>query len=255
MPQAHPRPSSVPSGAQPEGDTPAPQPWAWVEASIWTTRMLAALDNGVTGGRWDSLMAKVPAPRTLAAAWKRVAANTGAAGVEGIRITRVKARATHSLAALARALRAGRDQPLPARRVHLPTGQGKTRPLGISAVQDRMVQTAVKLVLAPIFARDFLPCHSGCRPGRGCKDALREVDRWLRAGYTWVVDVDVEPYCDSMPQAPLWARVADKVRDGTLLDLVQRFLKQDILEGMRQWSPLAGVPQGSGLSPLLSNLS
>jgi RNA-directed DNA polymerase len=136
----------------------------------------------------------------------------------------------------------------------MPTGQGKTRPLGISAVKDRMVQTAVKLVLAPIFARDFLPCNDGFRPGRGWKDALREVDRWLQAGYTWGVDVDVEQSCDAMPKAPLLARVADKVRDGTLLDLLQRFRKQDILEGMRQWSPLAGVPQGSGLSPLLSHL-
>src|SRR5262245_42815276 len=254
MQQAHTRPSSVPSGAKPEGETQAPQLWAWVEASIWTKRMLAALDNGVTGGKWYSLMDKVTAPRTLAAAWKRVAANKGAAGVDGISITRFKARASHYLAELERDLRAGTYQPLPARRVHIPKGRGTTRPLGISAVKDRIVQTAVKLVLAPIFERDFLPCNYGFRRGRGCQDALREVDRWLKAGYTWVVDVDVEQYFDSIPKAPLLARVADKVSDGTLVDLVQRFLKQDILEGMRQWSPLAGVPQGSGLSPLLSNL-
>ena len=83
MQQAHTQPSSVPSGAKPEGETQAPQSWAWVEASIWTNRMLAALDNGVTGGKWYSLMDKVTAPRTLAAAWKRVAANKGAAGVDG----------------------------------------------------------------------------------------------------------------------------------------------------------------------------
>jgi RNA-directed DNA polymerase len=77
MPQEHTQPSPVPSGAKPEGETQAPQSWAWVEASIWTKRMLAALDNGVTGGRWYSLMDKVTAPRTLAAAWKRVAAHKG----------------------------------------------------------------------------------------------------------------------------------------------------------------------------------
>jgi RNA-directed DNA polymerase len=169
-------------------------------------------------------MDKVTAPRTLAAAWKRVAANKGAAGVDGISSTRFKARASHDLAALARDLRAGRYQPLPARRVQIPKGQGKTRPLGISAVKDRIVQTAVKLVLAPSVERDFLPCNYGFRPGRGCQDALREVDRWLKAGYTWVVDVDVEQYFDAIPKAPLLARVADKVSDGTLLDLVQRFL-------------------------------
>jgi len=192
MPQAHPRPASVPSGAQPAGDTQVPQPWAWVQAAIWTKRLLAALDNGVTGGRGDSRMDKVTAPRPLAAAWKRVAAHQGAAGVDGIRITRFQARATPYLAARARALRAGRYQPLPARRVHMPQGQGNTRPLGSSAGKDRIGQTAVQLVLEPIFARDFLPCTSGFRPGRGCKDALREVARWLQAGYTWVVDVDVE---------------------------------------------------------------
>jgi RNA-directed DNA polymerase len=253
MQQAHPRPSPVPSGAKLEGDTQAPQSWAWVEASIWTKRMLAALDNGVTGGRWDSLMDKVTAPRTLAAAWKRGAANKGAAGVDGISSARFKARASPYLAELARDLRAGTYQPLPARRGHMPQGRGTTRPWGISAGKDRMVQAAVKLVLEPIFERDFLPCHYGCRPGRGCKDALREVDRWLKAGYTWVVDVDVEKYFASIPQAPRLARVAEKVSDGTLLALLQRFLDQDILEGMPQWTPLTGGPQGSVLSPLLSN--
>ena len=128
MQQEHPRPSSVPSGVQPAGATQGPQPWAWVEASIWTARLLAALDNGGTGGKWDSLMDKVTAPRPLAAAWKRGAANQGAAGGDGISITRFKARASHSLAALERDLRAGRYHPLPAKRVQMPKGQGHTPP-------------------------------------------------------------------------------------------------------------------------------
>ena len=250
----HTGPSPVPSGAKPEGEAQDPRKWQWVEASIWTKRMLAALGNGVQGGRWYSLMDKVYAPSTLAAAWKRVAANKGAAGVDGISIARFKAHASHYLAELERELRNGSYQPLPARRVHIPKGKGKTRPLGISAVKDRIVQAAVKVVLEPIFEREFFSCNYGFRPGRGCKDALREVDRWLKAGYTWVVDVDWEGYFDTIPKAPLLARVAEKVSDGTLLDLLQRFLDQDILDGMQQWTPLAGVPQGSVLSPLLSNL-
>src|SRR5215510_9717810 len=146
MQQAHTRPSPVPSGAKPEGETQAPQSWAWVEASIWTKRMLAALDNGVTGGRWYSLMDKVTAPRTLAAAWKRVAANKGAAGVDGISIARFKARASHYLAELARDLRAGRYQPLPARRLHIPKGQRKPRSIGLAALRNRIGQTTVKPV-------------------------------------------------------------------------------------------------------------
>lgn len=247
-------PSPVPAGAKPEGETRNPQTWAWVEASVWTQRMLAALVNGVQGGKWYSLMDKVTAPSTLEAAWKRVAANKGAAGVDRISIARFKARASHYLAELEDELRSGSYQPLPARRVHIPKGKGKTRPLGIAAVKDRVVQAAVKMVLEPIFEWEFLPCNYGFRPGRGCKDALREVDRWLKAGYTWVVDVDLESYFDSIPKGPLLARVAEKVSDGTLLDLIQRFLDQDILDGMEQWTPPSGVPQGSVLSPLLSNL-
>jgi RNA-directed DNA polymerase len=241
--------------ANPAGDTQAPMQWTWVEASIWTKRMLAALGDGVTGGTGYSLMDQVCAPRTLAAAWKRVAAHTGAAGVDGIRIARFKARASPSLAELEKTLREGRYQPLPARRVPIPQGHGKPRPLGIAAVKDRIVQAAVTMGLEPIFERAFLPGTYGFRPGRGCKDALREGDQWLTAGSTWVVDVDVESDFDTIPKSPLRARVAEKVSDGTLLDLLQRFLDQEMREGMPQWTPLAGVPQGSVLSPLLSNLS
>lgn len=244
----------VPEIAKPGTDTQGPKNWEWVEGSVWTDRMLAALVNGVRGGKWYSLMDKVVAPSTLQAAWRRVAANRGAAGVDGVSILRFKARAEHYLTELERELRQGSFQPLPARRVHIPKGQGKTRPLGISAVKDRIVQTAVKLVVEPIFEREFLPSNYGFRPGRGCKDALREVDTWLKAGYTWVVDADLESYFDTIPKGPLLEQVAEKVSDGTLLELTQRFLDQDIVEGMRQWTPMAGVPQGSVLSPLLSNL-
>ena len=216
MPPDKPVPSPVPNGAKPEGETQDPRQWKWVEASVWTQRMLAALGNGVQGGKWYSLMDKVVAPRTLEAAWKRVAANKGAAGVDGISIARFKARASHNLAELEEELRSGNYQPQPARRVHIPKGKGKTRPLGISAVKDRIVQAAVKMVLEPILEWEFLPCNYGFRPGRGCKDALREGDQWLKAGYTWVVDVDLESYFDTIPKGPLLGRVAEKISDGTL---------------------------------------
>jgi RNA-directed DNA polymerase len=254
MQPTHKAPSTVPNGAKPEGEAQALHEWDWVEASIWTDCMLAALVNGVKGGKWYSLMDKVYAPSTLEAAWKRVAANKGAAGVDGISIARFKARASSYLAELESELRSGSYQPLPARRVHIPKGKGKTRPLGISAVKDRIVQTAMKMVLEPIFEREFLPSTYGFRPGRGCKDALREVDQWLKCGYTWVVDADLESYFDTVPKAPLLARVTERISDGTLLDLLERFLDQDILDGMEQWTSLTGGPQGSGLSPLLSNL-
>ena len=199
-------------------------------------------------------MDTVASPRTFAAAWKRVAANTGAAGGEGISLTRFQARASYSLAEGERALRAGSYQPWPVRRGHSPQGPGQPRPLGIAAVNDRLVQTAITMVVEPLMAREFLPRHEGLRPGRGGKDALREVERWLKQGYTWIVDADIEGYCDSLPKTPLLARVAEKSRAGTVRDLLQRFLDQDVLEGMQQWPPVAGVPPGSVLSPVLSNL-
>ena len=149
--------------------------WSWVEASVWTDRMVSALENGVKGGRWYSLMDKVLAPDTLEAAWGKVWANKGAAGVDGQSIGRFEARAQLYLTELATALREGSYRPQPIRRVEIPKGDGRTRPLGIPVVKDRIVQTAVKFVIEPIFEATFRPTSYGFRPGRGCRDALREV--------------------------------------------------------------------------------
>ncbi|MFM8442664.1 MAG: reverse transcriptase domain-containing protein [Methylococcus sp.] len=147
-----------------------------VEASIWTERMVSALVNGVEGGKWYSLMDKVYAPNTLALAWARVRANQGAAGVDGQSVGRFEAQAGAYLAELAEALREGAYRPQAVKRVEIPKGDGQTRPLGIPTVKDRIAQAAVKRVIEPIFEFQFLETSHGFRPGRGCKDALREVD-------------------------------------------------------------------------------
>ena len=244
---------SVPATAKQGNDPDDPRTWSWVEPSVWTERMLAALGNGVEGGKWYALMDKVYASRTLWAAWQRVARNRGAAGVDRVSIKRFEANAACYLLELEEALRDGSYRPAAVRRVYIPKGKG-TRPLGVPTVKDRIVQTALKLVLEPIYEKEFLPVSYGFRPKRGCKDALREVDRWLKAGYTWVVDADVASYFDTIPHARLLACVKEKVSDGQVLQLVQRFLEQDILDGMDRWTPIAGTPQGAVLSPLLSNL-
>ena len=177
-------------------------------------------------------MDKVYARRTLEAAWKRVAANRGAAGVDGVSVERFKAREGHYLEELQVALKEGRYRPEPVRRVHIPKGSGETRPLGIPTVKDRIVQTALKMVLEPIFEREFLPVSYGFRPGRGCKDALREVDALLKAGYTFVVDANVKSYFDTLPQGSLMDRLEDKISDGKVLALVEAFLGQKA-EGVR----------------------
>jgi hypothetical protein len=121
--------------------------------------------------------------------------------------------------------------------------------LGIPAVKDRIVQTALKMVIEPIFEREFLDTSYGFRPGRGCKDALREVDRLLKEGYTHVVDADLQSYFDTIPHAPLMARVQERVSDGRLLGLIEAFLKQDIVKGLQRWTPTGGDAARCGSEP------
>jgi RNA-directed DNA polymerase len=224
------------------------------EAGVWTERMLSALANGVKGGKWFSLMDKVFAPTTLALAWTKVRANRGAAGVDGQSIERFAAKTELYLSELATALRTGTYRPQAVKRVEIPKGDGRTRPLGIPTVKDRIVQQGVRLVIEPVFEATFTEGSYGFRPGRGCHDALREVDRLLKAGYTFVVDADLEAYFDTIPHARLMARVEERISDGRVLDLIRGWLKADILKGLERWTPTGGTPQGAVLSPLLANI-
>lgn len=245
---------AVPALATQGAETGNDRDWSWVEASVWTERMVSALGNGVKGGRWFSLIDKVMAPKTLEAAWAKVRANKGAAGVDGQSIERFERQAELYLRELADGLREGSYHPQPVRRVEIPKSDGRTRPLGIPAVKDRIVQTALKFVIEPIFEVKFCPTSYGFRPGRGCKDALREVDRLIKEGFTFVVDADLQSYFDTIPHEQLMHRVEERISDGRLLALVRAFLAQDILYGLEQWTPVAGTPQGAVISPLLANI-
>jgi RNA-directed DNA polymerase len=226
----------------------------WAEASIWTDRMVSALGNGVKGGKWFSLIDKVIRPTTLEAAWQRVARNKGAAGVDGQSVERFAYQSERYLLELHTELKEGTYQPSPVKRVEIPKADGKTRPLGIPAVRDRIVQAALKMVIEPIFEVQFRPGSFGFRPGRGCKDALREVDRLLKEGYTHVVDADLKGYFDTIPHDRLMALVEGSISDGRVLSLIESFLHQDIMTETARWQPDAGTPQGAVLSPLLANL-
>jgi RNA-directed DNA polymerase len=245
--------TAVPDRAKQEAEAP-PRDWSWVETSIWTERMLAALDNGVKGSKWFSLIDKVARTDTLQGAWQKVARNRGAAGVDGQSAEKFAARAETNLQELEQALKQGHYRPQPVKRVDIPKGPGQTRPLGIPAVKDRIVQTALKRVIEPIFESRFHDSSYGFRPGRGCKAALREVDRYVKAGHIHVVDADLKSYFDSIPHDKLLARIEERISDGRILDLIRAYLSQDIMKGLERWTPTAGTPQGAVISPLLANI-
>jgi RNA-directed DNA polymerase len=226
----------------------------WAEASIWTERMVSALGNGVKGGKWFSLVDKIVRPATLEAAWRKVERNKGSSGIDGQSIERFAAGAELYLAELHETLKSGLYSPSPVKRVDIPKGNGQTRPLGIPTVKDRIVQAALKMAIEPIFETQFREGSYGFRPGRRCKDALREVDRLLKEDYAHVVDADLKSYFDTIPQDGLMARVAEKISDGRVLALIESFLRQDIMKGMERWTPTTGTPQGAVISPLLANI-
>lgn len=251
-------PAEVTQGSKQAGDT-LRQRWPWVEATVWTERMLEALERGVKGDKWFALIDKVYEPRNLRSAYGRVYGNQGAAGSDGQSLGAFAGRLEAELGKLERELKESRYQPHPVRRVYIKkVGSKEERPLGIPAVRDRVVQTALRNVIEPaprLRGREFAPQSYGFRPRRGCKDALRRVDELLKAGYSHVVDADIRGYFDSIPHERLMELVRMRISDGRVLGLVESFLRQGVLNELREWEPTEqGTPQGAVISPLLANL-
>lgn len=217
--------------------------------------MLEALERGVKGNVWFSLIDKVCRPATLNAAWQSVRANGGSAGSDHQSIKEFKKGLAVNLAKLEEELRTGTYRPQSIRRVYIDKlGSRDKRPLGIPAVRDRVVQAALRLTIEPIFEQEFMPGSYGFRPNRGCKDALREVEQLLKSGHIHIVDADIKAYFDSIPHGLLMQEVRKHIADGRVLTLLEAFLKADILDGMDRWTPEGGTPQGAVISPLLANL-
>ncbi len=228
--------------------------YPYAEPVIWTDRMLEALEKGVKGGVWFSLIDKAVRMPTLVRAFELVKANDGAAGVDKMSIERFAKSADRYLNELLKELTEGKYRPLPVKRVYIPKGDGKMRPLGIPAVRDRIVQAAVRMVIEPIFEEGFNDHSFGFRPGLGCKDALREVDRLLRSGHHFVVDADLKSYFDTIPHERLMTLVEERIADSRVLRLIELFLTQGIMEDMQLHASETGTPQGGVISPLLANI-
>jgi RNA-directed DNA polymerase len=242
--------------------TPAPLDAKSAEERVlgWQTKLhrWAAQDEQA---RFGDLFNLVCDPATLLVAWERVKRNRGSrtAGVDGQTRARVEQMGVQRvLATLREELRDGTYRPLPARERVIPKRSGKLRSLGISTVRDRIVQTAAKLVLEPIYEADFCPTSYGFRPGRRAQDAIEEVRFFINAprSYEWAIEGDVEDCFGSIHHGLLMEQVRRRVTDKRVLRLIRRFLAAGV---MREHGSLAatpsGTPQGSALSPLLANIA
>ena len=230
--------------------------WAWVEAEVWTERMLATLETGIEGGKWFRLVDKVWSLKNLGRSLEKVVAKGGSAGIDNQSARQIEAHKSQTIAKLEQELRASQYEPQAVKRVWIPKpGSNEKRPLGVPTLRDRIVQGALLHVIEPIFERDFAPQSYGFRPGKGCRDALRRVDELLKGGSHWVVDADLKAYFDTIPQERLMDRIREKIADGRVLKLLEQMLQAGVMDSAKGWQPTEqGTPQGAVISPLLSNI-
>jgi RNA-directed DNA polymerase len=201
-----------------------------------------------------SLTGRITQPVMLEA-FRNVKRNRGVAGIDKVSIALYESNLLENLLALMRRLKDGTFRPLPLRRVHIPKGDGKTRPLGIPAVRDRVAQEVLRQLLSPLFERIFHNDSYGFRPARGCHMAVERVVELHRLGYTHVLDADIKGFFDNIPHDVIMAGVADEVADGNILRLVERFLKAGVMEEGQFRATTLGTPQGGVISPLLANIA
>ena len=226
-------------------------------------RKLYAKAKAEPGFRFYLLYDKIHRADILAHAYELAKANKGAPGVDGVTFETIEAAGVEGwLTALEEELRGKTYRPQPVRRVTIPKPGGGERPLGIPTIRDRVVQTAAKLVLEPVFEADFDPEAYGYRPGRSALDAVRRVHGHLKAGYTDVVDADLSKYFDTIPHDELLQCVARRISDKQVLALIKMWLKTPVEEGTGSGGrrltggkgSKRGTPQGGVISPLLANI-
>ena len=200
------------------------------------------------------LLEKILSRENLNEAYKRVYANKGASGVDGVTVEELLEHLKEHKAELLENIRTRKYKPQPVRRVEIPKDNGKVRQLGIPTVVDRVIQQAIAQVLSPIYEEQFSDSSYGFRPGRSCEQAVIRSLELLNDGYDWIVDIDLERFFDTVHHDRLMNLLNRTVKDGDVLSLIRKFLVSGVMVGNSYEETTVGTPQGGNLSPLLSNV-
>jgi len=200
------------------------------------------------------LLEKILEGGNLYEAYKRVCANKGASGVDGVKVEELYTYIKEHKTELLESIRTRKYKPQPVRRVEIPKENGKTRKLGIPTVVDRVIQQAISQVLIPIYEKQFSNSSYGFRPNRSCEMAVKSSLELLNAGYEWIVDIDLERFFDTVNHDRLMNLLHQTIDDGDVLSLIRKYLVSGVMVGNVYEETPVGTPQGGNLSPLLSNV-
>ena len=202
----------------------------------------------------SEMLEKILCDDNIKAAYKRVYANKGAGGVDGITINELEEYMQEHWKGIKQEIRERKYKPQPVLRVEIPKPNGGVRKLGIPTVIDRVIEQAITQVLIPIFEPEFSENSYGFRPNRRCEQAIIRLLEYFNDGYVWIVDIDLEKFFDNVPQDKLMSYVGRVIHDGDTESLIRKYLKAGVMNKGRYEATDVGTPQGGNLSPLLSNI-
>ncbi|MEG2151610.1 MAG: group II intron reverse transcriptase/maturase, partial [Bacteroidaceae bacterium] len=200
------------------------------------------------------LLEKVVDDNNLFNAYQQVYRNKGTSGVDGVTVDELGAYMYKHQEEIKEQIRNRKYKPSPVRRVYIPKDNGDKRGLGIPTVVDRLIQQAIAQVLSPIYEKQFSVSSYGFRPGRSCEMAITTLLEYFNDGYTWVVDIDLEKFFDTVCHDKLIAIIMNTIHDGELVSLIRKYLVAGVMENGVVHETKVGTPQGGNLSPLLSNI-
>lgn len=200
------------------------------------------------------LIEVITSEENLNRAYKKVIANKGASGVDGITVEELEKYIRENKERIVESLRNRTYMPKPVRRVYIPKENGKKRPLGIPTVLDRMIQQAIAQPISDIYEEIFSEYSYGFRPGRSCHDAIKQALEYLNEGYEWVIDIDIEQFFDKVNHDKLIQILREQVNDSSTLNLIRKYLRAGVMENGLEKATMTGVPQGGPLSVVCSNI-